>query len=146
MISEEEETLAWKLRKAREKAGLTQEKSAKVLGLDSTAITKIEHGDRSVSAMELLALAKAYHVPVSVLLDEDLLEEKHVKRVHENLKQLTFTKTEDRYHPLHVRIQTPDKVDIGLWLDRWQTVDVVSWLQSLVSVESMVDISDHIPQ
>lgn len=58
------------------------------------------------------------------------------KRVHENLKQLTFTKTGDKHHPLHVRIQTPDKVDIGLWLDRWQTVDVVSWLQSLVSIDS----------
>ncbi len=61
------------------------------------------------------------------------------KRVHENLKQLTFTKSDDPYHPLHVRIQTPSGVDVGLWLDRWQTVEVVSWLhQHLVSSDSMI--------
>ena len=60
-----------------------------------------------------------------------------VKRVHENLKQLTFTKTGDTHHSLHVRIQTPDGVDIGLWLDRWQTVDVISWLHGLISCDRM---------
>src|SRR5258708_38088823 len=69
MISEEEEeTLAWRLRSYREQASITQAEAAKVLGLDATAITKIEHGDRSVSAMELVALAKAYQVPVNTLL------------------------------------------------------------------------------
>ena len=71
MISEEEETLAWRLRQYRERAGMKQSEAAKVLGLDSTAITKIEHGERGVSAMELLALAKAYHVNVGTLLGEE---------------------------------------------------------------------------
>src|SRR5258707_15289184 len=40
MISEEEETLAWRLRHYREQASITQAEAAKVLGLDATAITK----------------------------------------------------------------------------------------------------------
>lgn len=72
MISEEEEALAWRLRQYREWAGMKQSEAAKVLGLDATAITKIEHNERGVSAMELLALAKAYHVSVSTLLGEEM--------------------------------------------------------------------------
>lgn len=77
MISEEEEALAWRLRQYREWAGMKQSEAAKVLGLDATAITKIEHGERGVSAMELLALAKAYHVSVSTLLGEEMQEEQN---------------------------------------------------------------------
>jgi transcriptional regulator with XRE-family HTH domain len=69
ILSEEEETLAWRLQQYRKQANLTQAQAGTVLGLDSTAITKIEHGDRSVSAMELVALARAYKVPCSMLLD-----------------------------------------------------------------------------
>lgn len=61
------------------------------------------------------------------------------KRVHENLKQLTFTQSDDALHPLHVRIQTPDGIDIGLWLDRWQTVETIVWLQRLISHDNMIE-------
>ena len=60
-----------------------------------------------------------------------------IKRIHENLKQLTLTQSDDPYHPLHIRIQTPDGVDISMWLDRWQTVDTIVWLQRLVTVDRM---------
>src|SRR6266704_1038558 len=72
MMSEEGAVLAWRLRQYREQAGMTQEKAAKVLGLDATAISKIEHGEREVSAMEMLALAKAYQVPTGMLLGEEI--------------------------------------------------------------------------
>ena len=71
MISEEEEMLAWRLRQSRQKAGITQEKAAMALGLDPTAIAKIEHGERGVSAMELVALAKAYSVSTNWLLFQE---------------------------------------------------------------------------
>lgn len=70
-MSEEEEALAWRLRQYREQVAMTQGEAAKVLGLDATAITKIEHGERGISAMELAALAKAYRVEVSTLLGEE---------------------------------------------------------------------------
>lgn len=81
VISEEEGMLAWRLRQYREQAGLTQEKAAEVLGLDPTAISKIEHGERGVSAMELLALAKAYHTPTGMLLGEEIALPEYTKNV-----------------------------------------------------------------
>ncbi len=49
MITPEE--LGQRLRKAREDAGIKQEEAASVLGLDATAIAKIEHGKRGVGAL-----------------------------------------------------------------------------------------------
>src|SRR5438270_6187274 len=66
MITPEE--LGQRLRKAREDAGIKQEEAASVLGLDATAIAKIEHGKRGVGALELMHLATLYNVSVSELL------------------------------------------------------------------------------
>src|SRR5258708_664032 len=89
MISEEEEeTLAWRLRSYREQASITQAEAAKVLGLDATAITKIEHGDRSVSAMELVALAKAYQISVNTLLGDFMDYEEKPRRSEEHTSEL----------------------------------------------------------
>jgi DNA-binding XRE family transcriptional regulator len=65
------EVLAWQLRQYRERLHIKQEEAGKALGLDATAITKIESGKRGVSALELLQLAKLYSVPVGFLLAEE---------------------------------------------------------------------------
>ena len=43
---------------ARQDAGLSQEELAKAIALDSTAVSKIESGTRSVSSVELTMLAR----------------------------------------------------------------------------------------
>ncbi|HYU75623.1 MAG TPA: helix-turn-helix transcriptional regulator [Ktedonobacteraceae bacterium] len=64
MISSKE--LAWHLHQYREHLGITQEDAAKALGLDATAISKIEHNTREVSAVELLQFTKFYNMPIGM--------------------------------------------------------------------------------
>jgi Zn-dependent peptidase ImmA (M78 family)/transcriptional regulator with XRE-family HTH domain len=65
-----QEELGRRLRRARERAGLTQEEAGRALELDDTAVTKIERGKRGIAALELKRLAALYHAPL-----EDLLED-----------------------------------------------------------------------
>lgn len=73
MITPDE--LGRRLRQAREREGQTQEDAAAVLGLDPTAIVKIEHGRRGVGAIELKQLASLYRVSISALLEDDAAED-----------------------------------------------------------------------
>ena len=66
-----DETLAWRLRQYRVQAHMKQEDIAKILGMDATAITKIESNQRKVSAREVALFATAYNVPIEVLLGKD---------------------------------------------------------------------------
>lgn len=68
MITAEE--LGSRLREARERAGYKQDGAAAALGLDATAIAKIERGKRGVGALELKRLASLYGVSLDYLLDE----------------------------------------------------------------------------
>lgn len=68
MITPDE--LGIRLRQARERAGRTQEEAATRLGLDATAIVKIEHGRRGVGAIELKQLAALYGVSANALLED----------------------------------------------------------------------------
>jgi Zn-dependent peptidase ImmA (M78 family)/transcriptional regulator with XRE-family HTH domain len=66
MITPEE--LGKRLRQAREHVGIKQDDAAAVLGLDATAIAKIEHGKRGVGALEMMRLATLYKVSMSDML------------------------------------------------------------------------------
>lgn len=59
--------IAGRLRSARERAGLTQEQAAAVLGLHRPAVSEVEAGRRAVAAEELAALADTYGVGVERL-------------------------------------------------------------------------------
>lgn len=63
--------LGKRLRKARESRGISQEKAASEIGVPRTAISHIEHGTRSVSAVELARLAHLYLLPALDFLRED---------------------------------------------------------------------------
>jgi Zn-dependent peptidase ImmA (M78 family)/DNA-binding XRE family transcriptional regulator len=65
-----QEELGRRLRRAREQAGFTQGEAGQAIGLDDTAVAKIERGRRGVGALELKRLASLYRVLV-----EDLLED-----------------------------------------------------------------------
>lgn len=72
MITQEE--LGQRLRRARERAGYKQEDAARALGLDDTAVTKMERGKRGVGALELKRLASLYGTSVEDLLEDPLAE------------------------------------------------------------------------
>jgi Zn-dependent peptidase ImmA (M78 family)/transcriptional regulator with XRE-family HTH domain len=60
-MSIDQKTLGARLKESRELASLTQDVVAEALGLPRTAIVQIEGGNRSVSSLELVKLAKLYH-------------------------------------------------------------------------------------
>jgi len=64
------ETIAKRLRFAREVAGLTQGQVAKLMHLHRPTISEIEAGRRRVSADELTEFARHYHTSVAWLTGE----------------------------------------------------------------------------
>lgn len=70
-----QETLGERLKEARVNAQLHQEEAALAVGLDRTALVKIEKGTRAVGGMELLRLAQLYHRDIGELLSAQPLEE-----------------------------------------------------------------------
>jgi Zn-dependent peptidase ImmA (M78 family)/transcriptional regulator with XRE-family HTH domain len=70
-----QETLGARLREARTNAQLSQDEAAAAVGLDRTALLKIEKGTRAVSGTELLRLAQLYHRDVADLLSEQPLDD-----------------------------------------------------------------------
>jgi len=67
-----EETLAKRLRSAREACRLTQEQVAEHLGVSRPTLTQIEAGHRKVTGLELLRLASLYGIAMSDLLADAL--------------------------------------------------------------------------
>jgi len=57
--------LGERLAQAREAAGMTQGGLGQAVGLDRTAITRLENGERKLSAVELVAIAKVLGRPLS---------------------------------------------------------------------------------
>jgi len=76
--------LGVKIKKIREKIGLSQEALAKKLRISRVAISQIETGNRKISAEELVKLAKTFNIPTDVLLDVkkdiEVIFEKAVKK------------------------------------------------------------------
>ena len=58
----DDKKLVARLKEAREYMGISQEKVATYLGVPRSAVSEIESGKRSVSALELQRLAKLYHI------------------------------------------------------------------------------------
>ena len=54
----------------RAEAGLTQKELAILVGCAQSEISRIEHGERSISVDRLQQLAEALRVPVATLLGE----------------------------------------------------------------------------
>jgi Zn-dependent peptidase ImmA (M78 family)/transcriptional regulator with XRE-family HTH domain len=70
-----EQQLGMRLRQARERAELTQEGAARALGLDPSAVAKIERGRRGLGALELKRLASLYGTSMEDLLEGPFAEE-----------------------------------------------------------------------
>lgn len=61
--------LGRRLNQAREDAGMTQEGLGRAVGLDRTAVTRLETGTRKLSVPELVAIAKVLGRPLSHFVD-----------------------------------------------------------------------------
>jgi Zn-dependent peptidase ImmA (M78 family)/transcriptional regulator with XRE-family HTH domain len=59
-----------RVREAREALGLTQGQLAEAVGLDRTALVRVESGQRQLNAMELFRLSDALHVPLAHLVSQ----------------------------------------------------------------------------
>jgi transcriptional regulator with XRE-family HTH domain len=57
--------LGQRLTQARELAGMTQDSLARAVGLDRTAVTRLEKGERKLSVPELVAIAETVGQPLS---------------------------------------------------------------------------------
>ena len=66
-----QETLASRLRDARQAAGITQEAAAEALGIPRTAVVQFEAGNRTISTLELARLADLYRQTVTSLLADE---------------------------------------------------------------------------
>ena len=69
------EAVGQRLKEVRENLRLTQEEAAKIIGLERTAVIKIEKGTRAVSSTELARFARLYRRDLSELLTETPLQE-----------------------------------------------------------------------
>lgn len=68
---DESQVLGAKLREAREYIGLRQDQVAAHLGIPRTAVSEIEKGKRSVSALELKKLAHLYQRSVQYFTGDE---------------------------------------------------------------------------
>ncbi len=71
----EMETLAKRLREAREYLGMSQEYVAQQMNVPRPSISKIESGRRKVDSLELIRLSKLYGRPIGYLLGESQEQE-----------------------------------------------------------------------
>lgn len=68
-------TIGERLKEARKKVQINQETAAKAIGLDRTALLKIEKGSRTVTGIELHQLAHLYRRDPAEFLEEEPLQE-----------------------------------------------------------------------
>lgn len=77
MILMEQKIIGQRIRKIREKYGLSQEEVETAISLPQKAMTRIEAGQRSVTSLELTYLAELFHCPITDFFidekDDDLL-------------------------------------------------------------------------
>ncbi|GII78454.1 hypothetical protein Sru01_34360 [Sphaerisporangium rufum] len=72
MAEVDDKTLGVRVREARERAGLKQGELARLVGLERTAVNKIESGIRKVSALELSDIAASLGVTMSSFFSEPI--------------------------------------------------------------------------
>ena len=91
--------LGQNLRAAREQAGLSQETVAKHTGIQRSALSEVENGNRNLLAVELWALATLYNVSADWLLGTppilNTLSRNGISDVLDNLQRLIVHSSRD---------------------------------------------------
>ena len=95
-MENKKESIAQRLRKAREMAGSTQSPIAKILGLHRPSISEIEAGRRSVTTDELLIFSETYSVDFNWILKGNRdSESKRDNKIEIAARELEKLKDED---------------------------------------------------
>ena len=68
IYSKEHEYIVKQLKKAREKADLSQEQVAKILDTTQSYISKIESGQRKIDVVQLKKIAKIYNQNINYFI------------------------------------------------------------------------------
>lgn len=92
------------IREARKASGLTQTDVARDLGLDRSAVSRIEGGERGLGVAELAALARLLDVTVDEILFDDVGEE-------------VLLRAEDDQHAADARAVTDALIEDYLYVD-----------------------------
>jgi transcriptional regulator with XRE-family HTH domain len=92
------------IRDTRRRTGLTQADVADGLGLDRSAVSRIESGERGLAVAELTAVARLLGVTVDEVLFEDATEE-------------VLLRAEDDEHVAAARVLTDELIDDFLYVD-----------------------------
>lgn len=104
--------LAGRIKRFREDLSFSQEELASKLGLPRPSISQIESGQRDISSMELVKLAKIFEVSVDDLLSPDL-EEKEYKYSEKDLKMPKFNKEKFKQVLLYILDKCGAKANVG---------------------------------
>lgn len=59
------------IRQARRQAGISQMQLARMIGVDQSAVSRIERGERSVTVERLVAISRVLGVEPAVLISSD---------------------------------------------------------------------------
>jgi len=87
--------IASRLRIARERAGLSQNQVAKILGWHRPTVSEIETGRRKVAAEEVVALAELYGVNVPWIIGAEEVSETQDDRITVAARELGKLKEND---------------------------------------------------
>ncbi len=88
-------TIADRLRIAREQAGISQGQVAKMFGMHRPTISEIEAGRRRVTAEELAEFARTYEVSVTWLMGTEGTDDEIDDRVRLAARELAKLKSKD---------------------------------------------------
>lgn len=87
--SNDQDSIARRLRSAREMAGLSQAQVARILGMHRPTITEMEAGRRNVSASELRQLAELLEIDIAWLAGTQSMDDNpHVELAARELSKL----------------------------------------------------------
>ena len=89
----EQDSMAKRLRSAREMAGLSQAQVARLLGVHRPSVSEMEAGRRKVSAGELRQLAELYSVDIAWLAGTQSVDDR--PRVELAARELAKLKEDD---------------------------------------------------
>ncbi len=64
-----------RVRNLRQKAGLSQEKFALMIGMDRTYYSSVESGKRNISLLNIKKIADGFGIPVADLFPKNTLDE-----------------------------------------------------------------------
>ena len=79
-----------KLRELREKAGLTQRQLAAQIRVSTSAVSSYETQDRDPSLVNLIKIAKTFHVSTDYLLGIDKAERADLSDLSEEEKEIIY--------------------------------------------------------